>query len=890
MSDLVLAVVEATFEALSGHFHRLLEPDEGFERERDLCLKLAWGGGNDLDDDDREGFAHAAISATYYRKLEPLLRGRRDGRRAPRGVDRHIWAADFDRKLRSLFPTGAAFANPHEDDGDDPPVSGRTRVSGLVQQALLRNRRVLQMDKATTAADQTARLFAPSPYYIAKNILTDPDTPTSEIYARAAIRTLLVSQFESSTAPLDLTYETISRALDGIASRASTSKRARARGGATREAGFLRNYLAAMGVMALEIEWTADTRESRIDRMLDDPANLFDASARGMGASLAYRLHPDHAELPDAGELLNELQGLPLPIEGAATIFHGGLRFASGGDIVAALSGPFGAGKTSACLSLAASLAPLGCRTVFLSCEEGPDDIAARLSEATPEYVTRSTPLFRAVNLDDMRQVGDHSPWFAAHKLRLDPGPTSEGQTSEVDVAASLQALLDDVLETSPLFEPFRSPGDLAALPAFARPVVVVDGFHQLFREGEADAAVVERSLRRLIDRCRERRAIFLFTIADDEPAMQRLDYLCDLVIQLDRTGFKSPDERVTRIFRLLKARRQPALTGAHIMHLSGPKGLRVKPSVSSHAQRSRDMRWLDPDTTRQIRLSDAWRDLRILNRSQTLVYGKGSAGKAGLGLYILNRRPLPYIQTSEPRAEGLLFEGEMPSSNWVEAPEPARRHYEARTLVVSFLYQPPYYRNIARRLRLATKRTPRTPASASLPNGRRIDVISLYAGGLTPEDFLAKIENQMAAAELRGLPYTGVLVDGIHNVFVQYPALQQDAAFWPQLYNMFRRRGVSVVTTHTEFELRETGSHARSLSVDFEHAQRKAAPLLSVLVSSADYVFELSAHNVIANAWEYRLSARSTLGEDPPAGYVTWNRQSCRVGDAQSTVKVGNP
>ncbi len=53
-------------------------------------------------------------------------------------------------------------------------------------------------------------------------------------------------------------------------------------------------------------------------------------------------------------------------------------------------------------------------------------------------------------------------------------------------------------------------------------------------------------------------------------------------------------------------------------------------------------------------------------------------------------------------------------------------------------------------------------------------------------------------------MPYTGVLIDGMHNVFVQFPVLENEVNFWPQLYNMLRRRPLTVVTTHTEFELRE--------------------------------------------------------------------------------------
>lgn len=61
-------------------------------------------------------------------------------------------------------------------------------------------------------------------------------------------------------------------------------------------------------------------------------------------------------------------------------------------------------------------------------------------------------------------------------------------------------------------------------------------------------------------------------------------------------------------------------------------------------------------------------------------------------------------------------------------------------------------------------------------PDRASVDVITLYPGGLGAEDFIAKVENALAAAEFRGIPYTGVLLDGIHNVFIQYPLLENDA------------------------------------------------------------------------------------------------------------------
>ncbi len=588
--------------------------------------------------------------------------------------------------------------------------------------------------------------------------------------------------------------------------------------------------------------------------------NLFDFSVsrgpnQGLGFHVGFRRHADLVEMPDAGELLNELEGLPLPIEGAAPIFHGGVRFGSGGEIVAAISGPAGAGKTSTCLSLAAALAPMGCRTIFLSCEERAPDLHARLAESIPKYVARSTPLFRSVSLDELRDAGAHSNWFAAYGVRVSSNSSDGVPETKVDAAAEIRELLQELIENSVMFEPFQKRAG-GVLPPFARPVVIVDGFHQLFRETAGIGPDAERSLRELIDYCRTLRAVFIFTVAAGDKGMERLDYLCDVVIELNKRGVDFPEEFTARIFKLLKARRQPAMVGAHPFHLTGPKSFRVKTNIASFAERAKSMRWFEPDTNSRIVLNDSGGQvLAVQNWGRILIIGKGSTGKAGLGLYALHRRPVPI---------------EMLKSK----PDDEARHakvdfYELRTLVVSFLYQPTYYKNLAKRLRTINEE----PANISLPNRALVDVISLYPGGLTPEDFLSKIENSMSAAELRGLPYTGVLIDGIHNVFVQYPVLEKATTFWPQLFTLFRRRSVTVVTTHTEFEV-----HSRYLAVDFEQAERRAAPLLSVLISAADYVFELAAIEKVSQPVQYLLAAKLMLGEDPPSGNLIWDRQGCRI------------
>ncbi len=770
VSDLVLHVLEASSSAISKHFSIAFEATKDFDAIRRKCLSFDGGEMQDLEDSDgiAKGFDHDAISE--------IFRGFAYRPNSAHGVNRHIWGADDDHHLKSLVRTGVGRkrersqeAGSTDDEQRRARIHSRTRVSALVQQALLRSRRVVQFEKASTAIKDTdeCHVFTPSPFYIAKQILTNPISPATEAYATAALNIEMLRRFRPRFGEINLNHQTIQRALELIWNRAFTSKPIRSSGDARGETLYLCHHLAMKGILSLQVEWKRQSPSHRPDRLFNSINNLFHVRTRSESADrthpISFRLHPGFADTPDAGELLNELRGLPLPIEGASTIFHQGLRFGSNGEIVAAVSGPAGVGKTSACLSIAAALAPLGCRTLFLSGEEAAEDLTTRLDEAVADSIRMSSPPFRCQSLDDFR-IGSGSPsWFQAHSVRV-----RAQENTPIDAASEIRSFIETTIDESEFFRVFRET-DRSKLPYFARPIIVVDGFHQLFLETEDRGAEVERSLRQLIDICRMHRAIFIFTMASNGKHVERLEYLCDLVMEFDRRGIQRPDEFTTRIVKLLKVRRQPALIGAHLFHLTGSKRFRIKPNVAATAEKSKSLRWVEPDPTSRVMLFDGTSPLSVRAKSQILLYGKGSSGKAGLGLAILHRRALSNRQF----APG------------IEKKDIA--YYEARTLVVSFLYQTNYFKTLGKKLPLATSPGARLSV---LPNRALIDVISLYPGGLTPEDLLSKVDNRLLAAELSGVPYTGVLIDGIHNVFVQFPILEQDATVWPQLYNLLRRRG----------------------------------------------------------------------------------------------------
>jgi hypothetical protein len=494
----------------------------------------------------------------------------------------------------------------------------------------------------------------------------------------------------------------------------------------------------------------------------------------------------------------------------------------------------------------------------------------------------------------------DRPPWFLADRLKADP--TQPGSAVE-----GLRVLLRKAFGSRPSDQEV-APGLQAQL------LVVVDGFHALFPRSDVHEESYEAALASLIDFCRSSRAIFLFTSGSEDTQVIRLEYLCDLVLSLDRVGFDDLNAQPIRVLRLLKARKQAVRPGAHLFHLTAPRGLRVKPSLAALADADRQLEWSRPDTRKAIfirptllglsgldvhRRSSRQNQLEFKEFSQILVRGLGSSGKATLSLSILHRRPL-FVRSDRRDSRSVFFR----DRKLVE--EPSDLRYESRILIVSFLYNAQYYSRILNKIygrasfdeerseeplgerqpflivgdNVEEMNLPRTTADVL-----KQESIALYPGGLTPEDLLAKILRRLRSAELRGLPFTGVLIDGIHNVFLQFPRVECSPAFWPQLFSGLRRRSVMTVTTHTDFRIGRGGLDEEAMLFDAKAAQSKASPLLSVLVSAGDYVLDIVpgwleglSDVQIRPGSLYEVRIKESL--DPtvdPSGRIMWDRSNAR-------------
>jgi hypothetical protein len=339
------------------------------------------------------------------------------------------------------------------------------------------------------------------------------------------------------------------------------------------------------------------------------------------------------------------------------------------------------------------------------------------------------------------------------------------------------------------------------------------------------------------------------------------------------------------RQFVIRKSRRQYSRNGAHTLHISPRSGIRITPQLVSQRDQLRDLAWVPTDSAGFL---DVFRYaaggsggnkpqyldvVKIPACSQILISGWGSSGKAGLGLRVLLSGKAN--DSSERRvhedADRSLF-----ASGANIKDEPLNQN---RILVISFLYQQSYYDDLARKVFRAIP-------SNSRPGGKllgvEIETLHFYPGFLTPEDFIRKIDEKLGSAELHGAPFNGVLVDGLHNVFLQFPRLQDAPLIWPVLFEMLRKRGVTVVTTHTHFDLDSDINESRfaRFASDVSAIAGRVEPLLHALVSAADFYIELTApkgHSESQPA-EFDIIFRTSTGQTPKEKPCRWQRQRWTV------------
>jgi len=174
--------------------------------------------------------------------------------------------------------------------------------------------------------------------------------------------------------------------------------------------------------------------------------------------------------------------------------------------------------------------------------------------------------------------------------------------------------------------------------------------------------------------------------------------------------------------------------------------------------------------------------------------------------------------------------------------------------LVVSFLYPRGYYQDIFRELveqkSVSWHGTGRgSPRNTGDYDKCFVDVLDFYPGFIDAESVLNKIRRKLDSARLEGRPFTAVVVDGIHNVILQYPLLERERMLWPVLYRLFRSEGLNSVSTFTFFEMwRADGNSEEKLVqiragashnwTDSNTVSVSEEIFYHLLISSSDYTF----------------------------------------------------
>ncbi len=574
----------------------------------------------------------------------------------------------------------------------------------------------------------------------------------------------------------------------------------------------------------------------------------------------SFRVSSLYTELPDSAEINNWIFGIPVPWRGADLLFFGGLKRTSTNGLVFSLHGQPGTGKTSAALSLAAVLEPLGTKTLYISLEENPEDLQTRLNSLVPDYLRKMRVFENNRNNLKLGKANDHQlAWFKALKFY-----ESLTITQITDVLKTLQKDIKNQVANDAAV--------LSQIPATCPLLLVIDNVNELFNKD-----ILYDEIEKFIEQCRNMGALVVLIAAEEIPGKFKLDYLVDVAIQLKQEGIDNKYEKPIRVFQLLKTRHQISRQGAHVFHLSSSNGFRLSPQVPSQLDKRERIRINLPSNIDFIHTLDIQHDgniviykpfLPVACNSQILVHGHGSSGKAGFGLKLLLTPIIDKESLVDIRIKSF-------TKNKIQLKSQKLR----KVLILSFLYPEDYYQVLKDRLDRQFINT----FQGYYPRNSMIKVQSFYPGFLTAEDFVNKIVRLLEEASLEGEPFTGVLLDGLHNVFLQFKKLQESDMIWPLLYSILKRYSVTVVTTFTNISLidldnKESGSQLQTPQ-DFMLYQTAQKPFLHGIVRAADYFLMLEEDrlNKQKNNREYLISVRSSR-QNPPNGLLRWNRQDLTI------------
>lgn len=548
-----------------------------------------------------------------------------------------------------------------------------------------------------------------------------------------------------------------------------------------------------------------------------------------------FRLGNTVKELPSIAELANWVFGIPLAISGLNELINGGLRQGVGEGTVTLIRGGAGTGKTTLSISIQRAVEAIGIPTVFLSTEESKPAIEARRESV--------------LNLAQ-KSHSAYSSDSAAHKIVT---TVSISEQSELEgPSPGIFKMVGEVAKQLSL-------KDLPTTGAsqFARLLLVIDGVHNYIREDE------QKDIRELIKLCRSTNTHVLITSSDGWAMSEGMEYFVDNYLRLTSETESEPMPFVRRQLSILKTRHQSSLIGDHWMQFQVEGDLLFTPNFSETLRSHAKVRaalpdkktWslpfsLEADLHHRGGTNTGLVGLKHFDRSVSLIYGRGSASKTALSMRLLGM------------------------------PNVVGRNSRKRLLVLSFLAPDQYYREHADSFNRRLKASSGWDGASSVS----VDTLFFTPGMVTPEEVYAQVSDRLLNFEIKQSGYSGFIIDGLHNVFVQFPLLEQHPELWSALLNLVRRVGVKTVLTFTDFEV--WGASTLS-TVDYENVRSK--PLLIALSQSIDFGFSMLPANQqgvaevmkpqrelfpsFSDPGRFYVSAFVANGQAVPAGFLTWDR-----------------
>lgn len=493
-------------------------------------------------------------------------------------------------------------------------------------------------------------------------------------------------------------------------------------------------------------------------------------------------------------------------------------------------------------------MAELGTRVTYLATEESEEALRSKVITAGSELSTWFFPFY----------------WNRHRNSRFSVRHVSDEEfVSLADVVAEVVADLEEI-RSSPEGGPIDT--EVRATIAFSE-LIVVDSLTALlvrqeaYGENELPANVLRQEVASSLEVLRARGVAVLLVGTEYDARNIGIAHLVDNVFVLSLETERSQRHPI-RLLTIEKTRVQESQRGQHILHLSGPYGCSVSPSLPSVLNvlkrraaplpdEKRQLILWAPPSQRTLSMEERLAELKIRSRSQILVYGQGSTGKSRFALWLAFKSA--HRDGEEPHV--------------VRGATRRRRVAAPRVLVVSFLYEEEYYRRHADQI-IATEKY--------IARGRSLETLSVLPGFVDPETVVSLVRQRLRRADLLGEPFSAVVLDGLHNITVQFPLLENEALFIPALFRLLRTRHITTVSTFTLFAIsagrRLLGRGLR----DNDTEDAWSSPSIDVsrdllehlLIASSDYVFGMG-----------RVDSRSH--SDKPAGVVVTLEQTLNADEA---------